>query len=243
MGSNFCDLLFELSEIDKKLVVAVEKKRTIEEEQRRCEEELAAMREKLSGLESQRERGAVRQKEEENRLQDEQRKIVERRKQLSSLGGVRGAKLVEREIDIASRVVQSMEEQTLKAMQEVEDVQGLIETLKSNAQQLETELAEKAPERKSSISGLDKEISSFGAQREKIISKLDDRLVRLYQKVSSRYPGDAVAVARKGSCRSCFRALPSQLYNQLLAGNLLIQCPGCMRLLVYVEDESNCPAG
>ena len=56
-------------------------------------------------------------------------------------------------------------------------------------------------------------------------------------RVNTRYPGEAVAAANKGSCRSCFRALPAQTYNQVLAGNILIQCPGCSRILVYQEPK------
>ena len=67
--------------------------------------------------------GASRQALEEHRLKDEEKKIVDRRKQLSAIGGAKSAKLMERELDIATRVLQTMEQNAVQTLEEVDRLQ------------------------------------------------------------------------------------------------------------------------
>ena len=87
---------------------------------------------------------------------------------------------------------------------------------------------------------VEKQTAKLAKKRAKLVAsieEIDKRIVPLYERISTRYRGTSVSVAIEGSCRSCFRALPYQLYNQVLAGNSMLQCPGCSRLIVCPPNE------
>jgi len=224
--------LVELTQIDSKLHAVVSERVNLEKEKSALEEQLEDLRLKVGELESHYEAGAGRQSAEENRLKDEQEKIVQRRKQLTTIGGAKSAKLIEREIDIASKQIEMMEQRAMKALVEVDQLGEQLDTLKSRLEELESTYETRGGEIDSVVKDLKKEESSIEKDRAKVANNLEDRIVRLYDRVRKRYPADAVAIAEDGACQSCFRALPPQTYNQILAGYMMISCPGCSRILV-----------
>ena len=226
-------ILFELSEKDHQIVVLHSKRSELEESRERFVGELSEAKEMLSRLEQELEESSARQSMDEGRLKDEEARIIDRRKQLTGIGGAKAAKLVEREIDIAAKSMEALESRVLDSVGEVERLESQVAELREKVEEMEAQFEEEEPGRQKDLKGIDKEVGSLSTSRDKVINKLDARLKALYVRVSSRYPGDAVAVAKAGACRSCYRALPPQTYNQVMAGNSLLQCPGCSRILVF----------
>lgn len=237
MNSKVTKHLLSLSEVDKDYFAAMERKSALERHREMSASDLQERRQRLGECEVAFKEGTLKQVLEEHRLRDEEKKIVERRKQISAMGGAKGAKVMEREVDIASRTLQAMEERALKAMEETAELEAKLNELRTGLEQQEAQFEEEAPKIEAEVANLDQSIAALKKDRQKNLSNLDDRLARLYERVTTRYPGSAIAYAKNGSCRSCFRALPHQTYNQILAGNALIQCPGCSRILVYLEDK------
>ncbi len=228
--------LLALLQIDQKFFSSAARNAELEQQRTVLSLEIRDQRQRLADYENASKEGRLKQVIEEHRLRDEEKRIVERRKQLSSLGGAKVARMVEREIDIASRTLQAMEAQALKALEESSELEAKLNALRELVQKLELEFEEKLPALESELSTLSSDLSGLKTERQALLGSIDSRLSRLYERVSGRYPGSAVAVAQNGSCRSCFRALPHQTYNQVLAGNSLIQCPGCSRILICSEN-------
>ena len=172
------------------------------------------------------------QVEETNKLKSEEMRIVEQRKQLTTMGS-KSAKLVERQIDLASQTLQQMEEKAVKAIEEVERLENDKDDIREKLSELQSQLKVDEETNDSRLTEIEGEVSKLEKSRDGSIGKLDDRLAKLYDKVHGRYPESAVSIAQKGSCRKCYRALPKQMYNQILSGTTSIQCPGCSRILVY----------
>jgi predicted nucleic acid-binding Zn-ribbon protein len=231
------EILLSLSKTDKELVGYLTRKEELVNRKESITSDLAQSRQELEALEADLKQGASRQALEEHRLRDEQQKIMDRRKQLTAIGGAKVAKMVEREIDIASRTLESMEENALRAVEEVDALNNRIEELRSQVAELEEQLSSQGPEMDTELEEIEGRIGELSAERSGKFDDLEPRLRHLYNRVQGRYPDSPVAKAMKVSCRSCFRALPNQTYNQILAGNSLIQCPGCQRILVYVGEE------
>jgi len=70
------------------------------------------------------------------------------------------------------------------------------------------------------------------------LTELEAGTLRLYERVRAKYPAQPVAVADNGSCSACFRSLPPQLFNEVLQGEKILQCPGCARILVAALAET-----
>ena len=239
MSNSVTKNLFSLSQTDKQIVDVSTKKQAIENSRAEASSELENLKTVFSNRQAEIESITERHAQAESQLKEEEQKIVERRKQLSTIGGAKAAKLIEREIDIAGRSLKSLEETAILSLEEVEQ-------LKKENEELESQLKEKEAAFEKEHAGDDKEIAEFqkeltklDKEREKILAKLDPRLQNLYKRVGNRYPGDAVSTATDGACQSCFRSLPAQTYNQIIAGNSLITCPGCSRILVFDESAQS----
>lgn len=231
-------VLLSLASVDGKLLVVTREKKDIEAKRELSFKEIAALKQSADQLEAQKALGSTRQELEQSRLKDEERKIVERRKQLTALGGTRGAKLVEREIDIATRTLQTMEQKALTAMAEVDGYDAKIAVLRTQLDEKQLAFEEANAQDDSRMAELEKEIKTLSDERDQLAQQLEDRTRNLYNRVNQRYTGTAVAKAEAAACRACFRSLPAQTFNQVLAGNVLIQCPGCSRILVAPTPES-----
>lgn len=224
--------LIELSELDGQIAVLMNRKKEIVSKREVYLNDIGAYRGRIDTLEAALKEGTQQQVLEEHRLHDEQDKVVARQKELSSIGGAKGAKLIEREMNAAGQTLQAMEERAIRAIEQVDKIEEELGSLKNSLESLETTFEDENQEFESSLTEIESELGGFNGSRSKIVDKIEDRLLRLYNRVSTRYPGDAIALADKGSCRSCFRSLPLQTYNQVLVGNMLIQCPGCGRIIV-----------
>ena len=229
-------ILFSLSETDREIQSLIEQKLDIEERRAVLLADLTRAKERLEQLDGLYREGASKHALEEHRLKDEEQKIVERRKQLTAIGGAKSAKLMERELDIATRVLQTMEQNAIQTMEEIEGIKSQLAAAQALSESSEKEFEELTQETDDTLKTLEKNITKLDSVREKQLAKIDQRLKNLYRKVNTRYPGEAIALAKSGACRSCFRALPAQLYNQVMAGNMLIQCPGCSRIMVFSES-------
>ena len=232
MGKSITDSLIALCKVDAEIHEQTSQKNSLVTARDSLAGDLNIRRRRLAELETAHKEGTLRQVMEQHKLRDEQEKIVHRRKQLTAVGGAKVAKFVEREIDIASRSLQAMEERAIKALEEVDQLEGQLQEQREALEKLELEFENFNQETTERLVKIEKELKSLSPDREKATALIDDRLMRLYTRVRSRYPGDAVATAADGACTSCYRALPSQTYNQILAGNMLIQCPGCSRIMV-----------
>lgn len=239
MKDTTSKILFSLAETDKSIEEAAAQRDQLERKMRSLAEDIQVSREQLVNSELQHREAQNRLALEEQRLREEEQKIVERRKQLTALGGVRSAKLIEREIDIASRSLESLEHNVSEATALTESLESQVKMLQEKVEQLERERENEAPGAEKALQEIGAKLADLQKEHDSLIDRIDERLRNLYRKVNTRYPGEAVALAKNGACRSCYRALPAQMYNQVMAGNRLIQCPGCSRILVYGNNENN----
>ncbi len=228
--------LSSLSEVDKQIAQFVNRRTNIANQESSYKEEMIQVDSRLDELTILLEEAQTKHSAEELRLKEEEEKIIERRKQLTTIGGAKSAKLVERELDIATRTLEELEKTATAAFEELDNVKAQMADIADRKSALVQSLEELTTETGPELEEIGKNVTKLSKQRDTQLKKLEPRLQGLYSRVNERYPGEAVAKAAEGSCQSCYRFLPQQRYNQIMAGNLLIQCPGCSRILVYGLD-------
>jgi predicted nucleic acid-binding Zn-ribbon protein len=231
-------LLIVLSQTDQRIQFVSSRKLQLEKQLAQLTAQLADERRKLASQEAAFKDCKQRQMLEEHRLKEEQDRIVERRKQLAAMGA-KAAKLMEREIDIASRAVEALETKALHAMTDTDKIETKLAPLREMVEKLEAEFERVSSEAQPDIELVVEEVGRLTGERNVFLAQLEDRAKNLYLRISSRFPGSAIAEAVSGSCKSCFRALPHQTFNQVLSGINLIQCPGCNRILVCPETQES----
>ena len=228
--------LSSLSEVDKQIAQFVNRRTNIANQESSIKEEMIQVDSRLDELTVLLKDAEEKHSAEESRLKEEEEKIIERRKQLTTIGGAKSAKLVERELDIATRTLEELEKAATEAFEELDNVKAQMADISDRKSSLVQGLEELTTETGPELEEIQKNVTKLTKQRDTQLKKLEPRLQGLYSRVNERYPGEAVAKAAEGSCQSCYRFLPQQRYNQIMAGNLLIQCPGCSRILVYGLD-------
>ena len=237
--SSISARLFSLAAIDKKIVEQTSARTEIEGRWRAMECELARREALLSQHQTACQHRQMLLKQEEELLASEESKILERRKQLQSIGGAKAAKIIERELEISGRSIQMLESRVTGAMDEVEKAKKRLALVEQAAAEIKETMSSELAGKEEKLTRIIEELKVLKKEREVVLTDLvrsDDKLLSIYERISSRYPSDPVALAKDGACYSCFRALPNQLYNLLLAGSRRIQCPGCSRLLVLSRD-------
>ena len=66
------------------------------------------------------------------------------------------------------------------------------------------------------------------------MGRMDTRVMAIYEMVSRRRKGVAVAEARDGICTICHVRLRPQVFNTVRRNEEIIQCDNCNRILYFV---------
>ncbi|MBE9487071.1 MAG: hypothetical protein IMY82_07870 [Chloroflexi bacterium] len=142
-----------------------------------------------------------------------------------------------KEIDMAKKANNELEEQLQAKQQE-------ISVLEQDQLEKEEELENiggKANERSAELSELmgetDNALQKRRDARDSVAAELPPALLRKYQTLFKRRGGLALVLARNGACLGCNMKLPPQQFNSLLRVTEIQSCPHCNRLL-YVEKQS-----
>jgi len=78
------------------------------------------------------------------------------------------------------------------------------------------------------------ELAALQAARAELVKTIEGRLLTTYETVAKGRKGIGIARVVDGLCEACRVRLRPHLYNQLRAGDAIIQCESCVRILYWV---------
>jgi predicted nucleic acid-binding Zn-ribbon protein len=140
---------------------------------------------------------------------------------------------VQHEIAFAESEVKALEDRILERMLEADD-------LTSAVKRAETELTaeQKAvdAERRTlsaDLAALRETLERAGAERRAIALTIDPHVLAIFELVSRRRNGVAMAEAKQGMCTLCHVRLRPQVFNTVLRNEQILQCDSCQRILYY----------
>lgn len=136
-----------------------------------------------------------------------------------------------------------VEEQTMKALEEVErtnaEIKDLAAQREAEGKKLETMKAEIGEQ----IAKLQAEVDSLRPARDEAANAVPPRAINMFERLAERYDGEAMAaIARPHPkreeyvCTACNMDLVTDVYNRLHSRDDMIGCPSCGRLLYIPED-------
>ena len=115
-----------------------------------------------------------------------------------------------------------------------QDLEELKEVLKDRRKDLDT----KQDELKTIVSESESEENKLLTEKEKASKKIDDRILKSYDKIRTNAKnGLAVVLVKRGACGGCFNIVPPQRQADIREKKKLIVCEHCGRILAGVEDE------
>jgi predicted nucleic acid-binding Zn-ribbon protein len=163
------------------------------------------------------------------------------RDQLMAVKTNREYQAIQKEIEVAQAEIKAMEEKLLERMLEADDLTAAVKSadaglaaeqkvVDADRRTLSTELSEL----KGSLERITKE-------RAELVVAFDPQVLAMFELVSRRRNGVAIAEARDGICTICHVRLRPQIFNTVRRNEQIVQCDSCQRIL-YFSPVAPAPA-
>jgi predicted nucleic acid-binding Zn-ribbon protein len=145
---------------------------------------------------------------------------------------------VQHEITFAQTEIKKLEDTLLERMVEGDELTAMVK-------RTETALAaeEKAivgDRRAIAAEGVEltASLERIAAERATLVAALDKQVLGVFEQVSRKRNGIAIAEARGGVCTICHVRLRPQVFNTVLRNEAIIQCDHCNRILYFVPTAA-----
>ena len=143
---------------------------------------------------------------------------------------------MQREIDIAKKRKADLEEQVLTIMEKIEKKTSERERIRASFETDKVILDEKMGKLKTLMKELEAVLAEYKGKDDRLRKIVDKSLLSKYDRIKQSKKGLAVVECFEGVCRGCHMHIQPQLFNELIRGDRLINCPACQRIL-YVKAE------
>lgn len=138
--------------------------------------------------------------------------------------------------------VAKLETSILEQMQQVETNNRQVAGVKAQVDQEKQALAKIEAEQGEKVAALTGQIDALRARRDEAAARVAPEALRQYERVSQKYPGDALAPLEYDendlemiSCGSCYMGLSVENLNALRGRDELRRCNSCGRILYLSE--------
>jgi len=141
---------------------------------------------------------------------------------------------VQKEIGFAQAEIKVHEDKILERMLEADELTALV---KRSEKELAEEQKAVEADRKAMMSEhgeLQASLGRIAADRKGLVEALDPQVLAIFELISKRRNGVAVAEARDGICTICHVRLRPQVFNNVRRNDTIIQCDSCQRILFFV---------
>ena len=142
-----------------------------------------------------------------------------------------------REYEALQKELTEAKRRCIEIEEEILELMGKLETLGAETGELEQSLKEKTEQNAPRIEEIEKVIGKLETEaapcrerRDSIAGGLSPEVHSVYAKISGK-THIFLAEARSEMCMNCNMNIPPQMFNEVLTGAKIIQCPNCNRIL------------
>lgn len=168
---------------------------------------------------------------------DEQGRKIEKPEQRLYEGKVSNPKeLEDLQLDVESlkRRRSVLDDEAFAAMERLDEAERALDETQRHLEELTGTTGVEQDELRARQSTLEGEIASLEGQRAELAAASDEVLLDRYDELRAGRQGQAVAKVQGGSCQGCRILLPVNLIQRARAGDDIVQCNNCERIL-YVS--------
>jgi predicted nucleic acid-binding Zn-ribbon protein len=229
--------LLEIQQVDLRLAEIHKLRHQLPQEMEKLEAQLKAERDKLeqarAGLESLK----LRRRQLERDLEAGGERVRKTQARLFEVKTNKEYQALLKEIETAKEANGVLEEQILLLMEQMEEGAKKLKELEEQTALAERTISGRQKEIQDRMASLDSEESKAQQARQRAAEQTDPACMGTYERVARSHGGIGVARVDGGTCQGCFVSIPPQLYNEILKGGSLIQCPFCQRFLYHLENS------
>jgi len=145
---------------------------------------------------------------------------------------------IQKEISFAQGEIKELEDKILEGMIEADELAAAAKAaeLALASEQKAIEAARRAMA--AEHGELEAALARMVGERAVLVAALDPRLLGVFEQVSRRRNGVAVAEARDGVCTICHVRLRPQVFNTVRRNDQVVQCDSCQRFLYFVPKAA-----
>ncbi|MCH8028566.1 MAG: hypothetical protein IH874_01365 [Candidatus Dadabacteria bacterium] len=200
--------------------------------------EIQSLRDKVSQATEELNDHNAQKEQIERQLNENDEMIKKSDKRLFEIKTHREYQALAKEIAKAKQQGSTLEEDTLKEMEQVEKLEAVIQETQEVIVSKESEYNDKINELTLELERIKGEYESMQQEKTQAASHINSEILEAYEKVKTR---NGVAIVRTINqvCQGCFMNIPPQLYNEVVANSKLIQCPNCLRILFYENQGTS----
>jgi hypothetical protein len=140
-----------------------------------------------------------------------------------------------KEMDATKKARESLEEQSLKDMERLEELQKELPALEKKYAEGESKVAAERAALKQEQERLSAQLVQQKKARQELEKALHPGWFRKYTHIAAQRNGLAVVAARGGICQGCFVSVRPKLIQDLHYGEEVVFCEGCQRIL-FLDD-------
>jgi predicted nucleic acid-binding Zn-ribbon protein len=138
---------------------------------------------------------------------------------------------LQHDIDQHKRQLSAVEDQDIEALSAVDAAEREHRDARARLDALDAAWREEQAELAARIEQLSAEVSEYDAERREQAADIEGGLLQVYDHVRRAHHGRGVARLDRNLCLGCRISLPTSTVNKARAGNALVQCPNCERIL------------
>jgi predicted nucleic acid-binding Zn-ribbon protein len=224
--------LWRLQEIDS----AIDSRRaTVEDARARLgdSDELLAARAETADLADSHVAAASAQKDLDLQAEDLKSRIAPAEEKLYS-GAVKNPKeLTDLQLDVEQlkRQLAAIEDRDIEAMGVVEQAETLLRQARAKLDALDAAWRAEQSDLTHRIEELSAEVQELESSRAALAAAIEPATLKVYDHVRRAHQGRGAAKLDRNLCLGCRISLPISTVNKARAGNALVQCPNCERIL------------
>ena len=223
-------VLSQLGEREKQMAVKPEAFAAIDQEYQSANSEMTRLSESLDSMAKERRRV-------DGELSDQQELLKKYQGTLMQVKNQQQYAAAWKEIDATRKHVKEIEDSSLKAMTEADEVQKQLDERKAGHDDLTARYQAAHGEWQASLGDLRKEADDLRKRAEAIEATLPTRLKNEFHKIFKQRQNVAVARVVNESCSACRTRVRPALMQQMKRGELVF-CEGCHRIL-YLEKVAS----
>ena len=141
---------------------------------------------------------------------------------------------VQKEIGFAETEIKTLEDKVLERMLEADELNAAIKRAEKDLADEQKAIDADRKAMAAEVSELTVSLDRIAAERAALVAAMDPQVLAVFELVSKRRNGVAVAEARDGICTICHVRLRPQVFNTVRRNDAIIQCDSCQRILYFV---------
>ena len=232
------EAIHNLQLIDSKLDAIIKVRGALPEEVQDLEDEIAGYETRLDKFNNEIQSYEDEIKSLKESIKESEKLIKKYQEQQMNVRNNREYDAITKELELQDLEIQVAKKKIAEAGAKIDQKKHDLDELTAVMKDRQKDLDLKKDELSTIVAESENEEAKLKADRDKAVKKIEDRLLKSYEKIRTNAKnGLAVVMVKRGACGGCFNTVPPQRQADIREKKKLIVCEHCGRILAGVEDE------